>query len=819
MVYRYRNNLRLPSFARPLSASLLCVISSTSNLSLAETASAKLEQTIVTAQKREESLQDVPVSIAVVSGEKIANASIDTLEDLTNYLPNIHFTETGFSTQVRVRGIGSDNSQGFEQSVGSYIDGIYYGRAQLFRAPFFDLERVELLRGPQSILFGKNSIAGALNLTSAKPSAESLLRLSYSYEFKHAQQELQGVINGALSDKVNARLAFRDYEEEGYFRNTFKNTNEPQSDEQAFRLSLTAQLSDKLSMYIKAENNEFDTRGRAIETTFDQAIAPGIANYEQTLASIGQPALEALPNFERQYDGEETSDNKLQNLTLQFDYELDDFTLNFVSGYLDLRYDEVCDCDNTPSEIVVLDLGENYSQFSQEIRISSNPNASFDWIAGVFYQSWDQHFYDRLALSSTNLIPSTLSALPGRGALALLSDTGFGRDFDQDSNSWAIFAQATWALSERLRVTGGLRYTEETKDGAKVLDLFTPSTNEPLVDLTAGLIYLNVFDTENEQATQALVDGELVDLPWSGHNVRKTRKESAFTPMLGLEFDLNPEALLYASYTTGFKAGGFDPRSNSVGNFTGSSLTSEENPYRNFEFEEETADAYEIGLKSFLFDGRAELNLALYRTDYEDLQVSQFGGAVDFNVGNAAETRVQGVEIDGRWLVTDELSAHFGLSLLDFEYLDFIGGNCHQTQVPDSIDFNGDGLADTCDYTGKRGVYTPDYTVNLALNFEKAIFNNLRLKSMVDAQFIDSHNVHVNLAPEGVIDSYTYVSANIGIYSDNWSLSLLGKNLLDEYIISYSANSPLSGSIFGTNTFYSMIRRPRTIALEGAVWF
>ena len=141
----------------------------------------RLEELIVTSQKRVESLQDVPISVATLDGSKLAEASIENLEDLTAYLPNIHFTESGFSTQVRVRGIGSDNSQGFEQSVGMYIDGIYYGRAQLFRTPMMDMERAELLRGPQSTLFGKNSVSGALNLSTAKPTDELEAKLSYSH--------------------------------------------------------------------------------------------------------------------------------------------------------------------------------------------------------------------------------------------------------------------------------------------------------------------------------------------------------------------------------------------------------------------------------------------------------------------------------------------------------------------------------------------------------------------------------------------------------------------------------------------------------------
>ena len=192
-----------PLVRRTLSAAITLAMTSTALNVVADDESLKLEEVIVTAQKRIEKLQDVPLSIATVQGLKLDEAGVETIQDLTTLVPNIHFTESGISTQVRVRGIGSDNSQGFEQSVGMYVDGIYYGRAQLFRTPMMDMERVEVLRGPQGTLLGKNSIAGALNLTTAKPSDETEARLSVSQEAEFNQIE----VNGMLSSRINDRLS------------------------------------------------------------------------------------------------------------------------------------------------------------------------------------------------------------------------------------------------------------------------------------------------------------------------------------------------------------------------------------------------------------------------------------------------------------------------------------------------------------------------------------------------------------------------------------------------------------------------------------
>lgn len=814
-----------------------------SNVYAQEESSGRLEEIIVTSQKRVESLQDVPISVATVSGDKLNDAGIENLEDLTAYLPNIHFTESGFSTQVRVRGIGSDNSQGFEQSVGMYVDGIYYGRAQLFRAPMMDMERAELLRGPQGTLFGKNSIAGALNLTTAKPTEEFEGKVTVSYEMENEQDEINAYVSGPITDTLRARLAVRSYEDDGYYENTYKNVNEPHSEENTVRLTLDWTPTDNLSFLFKAEQNEFETQGRAIEITQDIPLGPeefnyrpGNATYANYLSLFSQPVFDSELDYKRQTDVPESSDNEITNLTLTTNYEFEDLTLTLVTGSLKFDYTEICDCDFTPADILRLDLAEDYEQFSQEIRLTSPVGEKVEWIAGMFYQDWEQNFSDELPLSNSNLLP-TLPPVDapdfGEGAVlsfAPLADTGAGRRFEQSSDTWAMFGRVTWNVSDAWHLTFGARYTEETKKASKEIYIYEPSTGNALTDPALGALYLYAFKVESTTATSlyvpdsngilqpVVVGGNQAPFYNSGHDVEGERDESAFTPLVNVEYDISGDMMAYASFTSGFKAGGFDPRSNSVGNFSSPTPSEERNPLRFFEFEEEEATAAEIGLKTTLADGRGELNVALYRTDYENLQISQFDGAVGFNVGNAKETRVQGIELDGRWLLMDGLTASYGFSWLDFEYLDFKNGNCYAGQAPNT-DSDGDGTPETCDYTGKRGVYTPEYTVNLSFDYFTPITDTVNFVGFIDVQQVDGHNVHVNLDPKGEIDAYTMVNARLGIESENWSVAILGKNLLDEKVISYSANAPLSDSTFGTNTYYSFVRRPMTVALEGTLKF
>ncbi|HEY7773147.1 MAG TPA: TonB-dependent receptor [Marinagarivorans sp.] len=782
-----------------------------------------LEEVLVTATKREQSLQEIPLSVTAVTGEKLDETGTKNLADLTTLVPNIHFTQTGLSTQMRIRGIGSDNSQGFEQSVGVYVDGIFHGRAQLFRAPMFDMERVEVMRGPQSTLFGKNSIAGALDLITARPTDELSGSLTGSYEAEFGTTELTSVVSGPLTENLRGRIALRKYDDPGYYENTTKGTDEPEQDITSGRLSLEWDAADDITLRYTGELNEFDVVGRPVEITQDVAGPSGF-NYGQSLAAIGREGFEAEQDYRRETDAPEFSDNKTSLHVLNIDWDLNGYTLTSLTGAVAYDYTENCDCDFVPTNIFDLALEEDYQQTSQEFRIASPEGKSVDWLGGVFFQKYDQNFYDLLRVSDQSLlVPSIYQstyeplyagaiaqgappaqadafAAPRAGQVAAdFANSGVSRQFNQQSNTQAIFGQATWNISDSFRMIVGGRYTSETKRGQKELHVVNLETGEyqptnlDLVTQTPALpsapqIYASdSFRVDTEEGT--------------GHKVNKVRSESAFTPLLIAQWDINDNNSTYISWTKGFKAGGFDPRSNRVDAF---------------EFDEEKAKAFELGYKTAFWSNRGEVNLALFRTDYEDLQVSQFDGAVGFNVGNAKDTRVQGLELDGRVALTSHLLATYGVALLDFEYQDFKNGNCHYGQT--GVDNNGDGVNE-CDYTGKSGVYTPDYTVNLSLDYRRNVGNSLEFAAILDGQFVDGYQVHVNLDPAGEIDAYTMLGLRLQIGGEHWHTALLGKNLLDESVVTASANAPLSENNFGANTFYSFVNRPRTVAMEVAFKF
>ena len=793
----------------PTLASLIAALASVTPIStaLAQT-NAVLQEIVVTAQKREESLGDVPISVSVLSAERLDTANMNRIADITEFVPNLSSTETGISTQLYIRGIGSGNNQAFEQSVGQYIDGIYYGRQQMIRAPFLDLERIEVLRGPQSTLFGKNSIAGALNMTTARPTEEFDAALYGIYEFESAQQEYTGHVSGPLSDNVRARLAFRHYEEDGYMRNSFKNQDEPQREEQALRLTLDWDISDNLDATLKVERNNFDTVGRAIEIALDQpnlfpAGSTPIAglNFAQIQGAFGQPAMESTQNFVRQSDADESNDSSMDNLTLNLNYQWGNKLLTMITGFVEYDFQELCDCDYSPATIFEVRLEEDYEQFSQEIRLASDTTADLQWVLGGYYQESDMVSLEAFDIP-TNSMLNTLAATspdPDVQLLSNISGTSAERDNSQSSELWAIFAQGTWQLSDTLRLTAGGRYTEEKKDAFRQLNILDTATGNVTANPLAPFVYLGAFDVYSAQTVglTPFVPG----IPLPGHTLSGERKESQFTPLLNVQWDINDQTMLYASATRGYKSGGFDARAN--------------NPF-SFEFEEEETTSLEVGAKNTLLNNALELNVAIFLTDYDDLQISQFDGSLGFNVGNAANTEVRGIELDGRLALSETLLLSYAYAWLDFEFQDFENGNCYNRQTPDSISPTGTPL---CDFSGARGQYTPEHSLSLALDYNRPLNNRLDLFGNLSMNYVGKQNVHDNLDPNFLINSTTRVNLKVGIATEQWSLAFIGRNLTDESVITYASNLPISATSFGTNTFAAFMDRPRQLAVEAGYHF
>jgi|CXWL01.1.fsa_nt_gi outer membrane receptor protein involved in Fe transport len=818
-----------------------------------------LEEITVTARKVAESLQEAPLSVVVLTGEAMAQSGISRVEELVSYVPNFAMSETGIGTNLYVRGIGSGINQGFEQSVGLYIDGIYYGRAQLTRAPFMDMAQAEALRGPQAILLGNNSIAGALNFTTAKPTDTLEASVSALYEPDHNEQELNGMISGPIGEWLGgtwgARFAGRYRTMDGYIQNTELSRDEPNREETSARITI-AYTGDTIDGTLKLEKNQFDVKGRQIEIIrADPAVTRGSSQtgFSNNTGSSGYwragnnylefldvffdgPAIDpdtfdpdtdyvfdnanmrdGTLNYNRGSNGDK-SNNDITSIVGTLNVALGEHTLTATAGHVEYDYVEVCDCDFTSSNLFSLTSTEDYSQNSIELRLASPQEERFRYLAGVYYQADELDFGDQIFLpvdsGVVRLVGYATTGNP-EGAFASLGDTSAFRDFDQSTYTSSVFGQVSYDLTERWRASLGVRYSHIEKEAIRILregDLernpFNLNDANDFDRLSAGtVLFASIFDVSFHQLSGA-----------------RTTDNTAFEFVT--DFDLTDDILVYGSVKTGFKGGGFDVRSNSEPSPVGSTgagtlypadLEGQVNslvPPGSFEFKDEQALAFEAGTKLSLLNGTAELNIAVFRTNFDDLQVSIFDGTLGFNVGNAAKAITQGVELDGRWAITDDWSMNGSLGYLDFEFDDFPNGQCNQGQAPTSPN----GL---CDYTGQTNQYVADFSGNLALHYEHPLTEHLLFRSTLDTQFTTAYNPSQNLDPRVEQDAYAIWNLRVALADadEKWEVALLGRNLTDEEVVSYANDTPLAFSQTGAPTFYGFVERSRSVTLQASYRF
>ncbi len=457
---------------------------------LASSQGPMLEEIIVTATKRAEGLQDVPISMSVMSGEKIEQQGITELEDLAVFLPNVHIAEGGTGTQLFIRGIGSGINFGFEQSVGTFVDGVYFGRGRNARAAFLDLERVEVLKGSQSTLFGKNTIAGAINITTAKPGDEFEGYVQGSYETEIDGIGFTGVVSGPLSDTVRGRLVAKVYEDDGYVKNTFSSEDGPAEENRVFRGTLVWDVTDNLTLTAKAEHGEFNVDGRQDLIS----IASDFALSQYRNPTVGDPNFQPAFNYEKSSNniegpgarGPQFDDTEADIFQITADYQLGEYSLRSITAYTEYEYINYQDADYGPLQFLAAQRIEEHKQFSQELLLSSPVGGTFEYLAGIYYQ--DNELLDNEIL---DVLFSNVPVLAAQG-LGGFDGTGNGR-FEQETQTWSAFTQLTWNISDSFRATLGLRYSDDHKEMTKTNAIGPLFNTDAIADPTLCFVYESVL--------------------------------------------------------------------------------------------------------------------------------------------------------------------------------------------------------------------------------------------------------------------------------------------------------------------------------------
>ena len=803
----------------------------------------QLEEVIVTAQKRAENLQDVPISVSTMSGEKIQDNTILNFAALADFVPSLHIADAPVNTNIYMRGIGSGNNRGFEQSVGMYLDGVYLGRGRQYRSALMDIERVEVLRGPQGTLFGKNTVAGAINISSASPvvGEEMQGEINASVE-ENGGAIYEGFLQGSLSDTLAMRAAFRYRETDGYVYNAFLEQDEGALEETGARITLVWEPSDTFSANFKYTNMQRDRDGAASATwrylspAERQAEVPNRSAFANTAYAIMDIFFPDFPSIagkdfttykdnnygQSQADGfgistkPENSDDNIENYSLNMNWEVGGGTLTSVTGYATYDYQDDVDVDWLPLQFIARYDDHDFYQFSQEFRFSADVGDRFSYTVGAYFDENELDMYGRVTLDTNfdglfpafaalaNGFPIEAAPLMPQNLLVPLTGGAYGanqfsrnHEFDQKTESFAFFAQGTYEISDTLRMTLGLRYTEEEKDATSVQKLgdsncgIDGNADTSIAGCANGynpflaIVQATSFNTYNKN--------------WLG-----SRETDDLTPSINVQWDVSDSSMLYISYSEGFKSGGFsaaddgNPGNVGVGGFPVEAVSSV--PNEDFEFDDESVEAFEIGGKHEFLDGAMRLNWAAFYSEYQNLQTTIFKG-VGFAVKNAASSEVQGLEVDWLLQVSDAVRVGANFAYLDATYGDFKDGPC------DAIQLDQNGLCGTPagiavgslnDLTGVNTLYSSEYSGNAFIDIrsqwgDKEVFAGIDVNYRSEFQSAGDNDKY-DMIPE-----YTKVNMRVGLSADNWEVMAYGRNVFDEAALQQSFDTPV---LAGSHTLY-----------------
>jgi iron complex outermembrane receptor protein len=683
----------------------------------------QIEEVLVSARRRgDERLQDVPVAVSVLSDEALRKAGITDLAEVASRTPSFTFgQQIGNQQEVVIRGIGTLRLTGSaaEPSVGTFIDEVYVGRRGTATPPLFDLERVEVVRGPQGTLYGKNVVGGAVNLLTARPSYATSARVAVSYgQFDvfggRDLWEGSAYVTGALSNSVAARAAMYYRKHDGYSQNTLLDEQLDDQDSYAVRGSLLFQPTDALDIHVVADFSHNNSHGQSRRAVDDPSV-PG-------LGAVVASGL--LSDNVRESDAPWTQweDQDTAGLTARFDYRLGaGRTLTYLSavryGDFNGRYSLVG--TRSPPSLTDAANGqrEKYVGITQDLRLSSDGEGALRWVAGVYFLREDTDIID-------NSIATSFLSVLGPGSVGDILDGQFIYDQENITKSSAAYGELSWAMTGALSLTVGGRYTYDDKDYRN---------RSECLDFGAQPNFIYCVAPLGAQF-------------W---DIRTSKRWSEFTPRVSLDWRTSEDALLYVSAARGFKGGGWQGK---PGTEAAARL-----PY-----DPEIAWTYEVGAKTRWADGRVLANIAVFHTSFDDLQVEQLDDAgLSLIIDNAASARIDGVELELQLRPVAALQLWLSGSYLDSEYRDF-------------IDSAGNDLS------GNRLARTPEFRLTGGVDYTMPVNSDLSLDTRVEYQWQDEMPWLVeNTVFE---DSYGLLDARVALQAraEQWEVAVFGKNLTDE---------------------------------------
>ena len=705
-----------------------------------------IEEIIVTARLREENLQAVPLS-AYVLASRLDNQALSSLSDISQVVSGLKFEPTGRSNEQYMRGVGSGNNASFNQSVATFVDGVYHGRSRASGNVLFDIDRIEVLKGPQSTYFGNNAIAGAIHIISKKP-GEKFSSTSRALYGDFGTYGVESALSTRFSDSLAMRVAAVANGQEGWLQN-IDGSDSPDEDNLAGRVSFEFDPSGGFDASLKLEASSYDQKGGLVQQAEfcppDSRFVP--AGFCNTLLAINGPV--GVDNDRNAFPPGQLTELDTAEGVLTMHWSVGErSTITSITSYYTYDYNLQVAGNPTPVPLITATVPEEFDQVSQELRIASDTEGDWEYLAGLYYLNEDLE-----AMQDTNFLflTPTIQSNPAFASIAALAPLGQRVVFDIPAETYSVFGSLGYKITDDLKIGAGVRATRVEKDIDQTV--FYGTATQPYGGVVA-------FPNPAQQT----VPGPLnLGVPGSQS---ASRSDDDVTPSAQIQYTLG-SAMVYASYTRGFKAGGFN----------GVDLTG--NP-ANLPYDPEEVTAYETGLKSQFLDGRLTFNTAVFYSEYEDLQVvaNTFTstGAVVSSVKNAASAISRGVEIETRWMLTDRFALSIEGTYLDAYYDSYTNAGPTQAQQRAGLrvqDLSGDSTPLAPEWSGSLvATYVQPFGENRNIITELSVFGSTDY-------YLGGSGVNDDLLMQS---GYGRLDARLGYQTGRFTFEVIGKNLTDREI-------------------------------------
>ena len=798
-------------------------------------ASAQIEEIVVTATKRSSTLQEIPIAVSVVGAEAIEKAEIKDLADLQSMVPSlkVNTLQNSTNTNFSIRGFGNGaNNPGIEPSVGVFIDGVYRSRSASQVTDLPNLERVEVLRGPQSTLFGKNASAGVISIVTREPTGEPGGQISFTAgNFNQKVVRLRG--EGALSENVAFEISGNSNTRDGYFKNLTTNSDINNRDRQAVRGQLVFTPSDETKIRVIADYDQIDEECCGVINLFQSPLEQFINS--RTGAQVIPNDLTALSAF-----GNTNPVNQIENagISMQIDRDYENFSLTSITAFRTTDSFSSIDADFSSGDYLRNDISTEIDTITQEIRLTSNGDGNVDWMVGGYffdeqidyvndlpYGNDFRGFVDSIALAlgaPANILAGLEIATGQAPFQTFFPGTGSIReDATLDNQAVSLFGSVDWHLSDNVTATIGLNYTKDEKEAQVAQVKRDTFSGIDLVQLGGGLIFQQLVGAGVPPAVAAaqaqalsttaanpllpLQALQFLDPLQNFPNAVEDGKsdDDELTYNLRLSYDVNDSLSVYGGISTGFKATSWNlsrdakPTAGDLRALQAAGIAVNNLEAGTRFADPEEATVVELGLKG-RFD-RGAFNLAIFDQEIDGFQSNIFGGT-GFNLANAGKQSTKGVEFDLSFYPSEAWALTLAGTYLDAVYDDFENAST-ATFIP------GVGLIGSVGgLSGQKVNGVPELALAVSATYNFVMGNNLDSYVRADFQYDDEVQTNDNIPAEFASISFENLNLSAGFTTENGlSFKLWGRNITDHETV--TTGFPTVG---GSQGIFGYRNQPRT---------